>query len=417
MKKVLTMFLIILLCVSAFSGCDNVLPQNGGSQTTDDTLNTNAECAHNWILVSSSEEKYECAECKETHLCVNAEDLEKAGRLNESTLIYKCRICGSEHLTTDPDSINPDNGINDHVPYDSMLNLEIIDGKFRFQRIATTPCIVYSNAPINDMSKGTMYDDRHDILTAVFRATDGKDAIMDVTTCDFIHYIYMFDNEREDIPWHYGFAICDCGSIIITNNNRFLCTIKISDDEIQTILDSFDTSEEGTHNTGAECEHNWQIVSQENGCWYSIITYDCSKCDMEQTAEADLALPNHSWVEETADEKTTFSCTRCKESHTYISEIQEFSYAQALEYYKIGDPGVKHDNFNNPAIESEITGAIDAIVRAKFELTIEYDTISVSYDEISNMWRVDFWTLDLDGNSQSIYINGNGLTCYIVYGE
>ena len=35
MKKFLTMFLIILLCVSAFSGCDNVLPQNGGSQTTD----------------------------------------------------------------------------------------------------------------------------------------------------------------------------------------------------------------------------------------------------------------------------------------------------------------------------------------------------------------------------------------------
>lgn len=164
-------------------------------------------------------------------------------------------------------------------------------------------------------------------------------------------------------------------------------------------------------------EHNWQIVNQDDGCWYSIITYACSNCDMEQTAEADLALPNHNWAEETADGKTTFTCTRCKESNTFISEIREFSYAQALEEYMIGDPGVKHENFNNPAVESEITGAIDAIIRAKFELTIEYDTISVSFDEISNMWRVDFWTLNMDGGGQSVYVNNQGLTCYVVYGE
>ena len=396
MKRTLSILIMLVLYLSVFVGCDN---------------KKNIECKHNWILASSSEEKYECAECKETHLCVNAEDLVKAGRLNESTLIYKCRICGSEHLTTDPDSINPDNGINDHVPYDSMLNLEIIDGKFRFQRIATTPCIVYSNSPITDMSNGTMYDVRHDILTAIFRATDGKDAIMDTTECEFLHYIYMFDNEREDVPWHYRFAICSCGAVMITNNNQFLCTIKISDDEIQTILDSFGINQGNPEN------HNWQVASQEGDCWSTTVTYVCSICNMEQVAHGDSALPYHSWAEETDEGKTTFSCIRCNESYTFLSEIRTFSYAQALEEYKIGDPGVKHEHFNNWNVESEITGAIDAIVRAKFELTIEYDTISVSYDEISNMWRVDFWTLDLDGNSQSVYINGNGLTCYIVYGE
>ena len=164
-------------------------------------------------------------------------------------------------------------------------------------------------------------------------------------------------------------------------------------------------------------EHNWQVVSQNRGCWYISESYVCSECNIEQFAGGELVLPNHNWSEKTADGKTTFSCIRCNESNTFISEIRVFSYAQALEYYKIGDPGVKHENFNNPAVESEITGAIDAIIRAEFELTIEYDTISVSYDEISNMWRVDFWTLDLDGNSQSVYINDNGLTCYIVYGE
>ena len=109
MKKILSLLIALLLCVSVFSGCDNVLPQNGSSQTTDDTLNTNTECEHNWELISQSEHEYKCSNCKETHLCGNAEDLEKAGRLNESTLIYKCKICGSEQLTTDPDSINKPN--------------------------------------------------------------------------------------------------------------------------------------------------------------------------------------------------------------------------------------------------------------------------------------------------------------------
>lgn len=163
--------------------------------------------------------------------------------------------------------------------------------------------------------------------------------------------------------------------------------------------------------------HDWIFVSENSDCWSTNITYACSKCNMEQRAHGDLALPNHSWKEATADGKTTFSCTRCNESITFISEIREFSYAQVLEEYKIGDPGVKHEHFSNWDVESEITGAIDAIIIAKFELTVEYDTISVSYDETSNMWCVDFWTLNLDGNSQSVYVNGNGLTCYIVYGE
>lgn len=127
----------------------------------------------------------------------------------------------------------------DHVPYEAMLNLEIMDGKLRFQRIATTPCIVYSNTPIAEMTKGTMYDGRHDILTSIFQATDGKDAIMDTSECIFSHYIYMFDNEREDIPWHYRFAICNCGAVMITNNNELICTIRLAAEEIQSILDLF----------------------------------------------------------------------------------------------------------------------------------------------------------------------------------
>lgn len=162
---------------------------------------------------------------------------------------------------------------------------------------------------------------------------------------------------------------------------------------------------------------DWQFVGQTSDCWSTTVTQACSKCGMEQFLHGDSVLPHHSWVEETGDGKITFDCTRCAEAITFVSEIREFDYANVLEQYKIGDAGVKHENFKNPEVEREDISAIDAIIRAKFELTIEYDTISVSHDKASDMWCVSFWTLDLPGACQDVYINGKGLTCYIVYGE
>ena len=76
MKKTLSLLIALLLCVSAFSGCNNVLPQNADSQTT------NTECEHNW---------------------------ERIGNLNESTAQDRCTKCGETRLYTDPDSINKPN--------------------------------------------------------------------------------------------------------------------------------------------------------------------------------------------------------------------------------------------------------------------------------------------------------------------
>ncbi len=144
-----------------------------------------------------------------------------------------CLVVGTQ---TGESHVDRGDEFHDHVPYEAMLNLEVMGGKFVFQRIATTPCIVYSNAPITDMSKGIMYNDRHDILTTIFQAMDGKDAIMAVPECVFSHYIYMFDNEREDIPWHYRFAICNCGAVMITNNDELICTIKLNEEESRSII-------------------------------------------------------------------------------------------------------------------------------------------------------------------------------------
>ena len=171
------------------------------------------------------------------------------------------------------------------------------------------------------------------------------------------------------------------------------------------------------HAVGEPDKHNWVCASQSSGCWYINICYVCSKCNIEQFVDGDLVLPNHSWAEETTDGKTTFSCTRCNESIAFISGIGTFNYVQVLEQYKVGDPGVKHENFYNPSVEREDTNAIDAIIRAKFDVTVEYDTISVSFDEESNMWCVHFYTSNIPGGDQSVYLNEKGLTCYIVYGE
>lgn len=125
-------------------------------------------------------------------------------------------------------------------PYDQLLSLEVWADKLVFQRIATTPCIVYSNSPISDMTKGTTYEDRNDILTAFFKIMNGKEVTTDTSDCDYIHYVYMFDDKFEDALWHYMFAICDCGMVMITNNDEPLCSIMLDKQEIQSILNSLE---------------------------------------------------------------------------------------------------------------------------------------------------------------------------------
>ena len=165
--------------------------------------------------------------------------------------LISCSQQGQQDLANPTQPTKIDDNFFDHVPYDAMINLEVMDGKFRFQRIATTPCIVYSSVPISDMPKEMMYKDRHDILTTFFQAMDGKDAIMSTPECVFSHYIYLFDTEHENIPWHYRFAVCNCGVVMITNNDEFICTIKLNEDERRSIfpadllvdIESFDTTD------------------------------------------------------------------------------------------------------------------------------------------------------------------------------
>lgn len=163
-------------------------------------------------------------------------------------------------------------------------------------------------------------------------------------------------------------------------------------------------------------EHDWGPEEIREDCWSFTITKTCSKCRLDNTVHGDLAWPDHKWKEETQGGKTTYSCTRCKESYVMVGEIGSFSYAKVLEDHKLGDPGVKQESFHISR-DDMIAGVTDAITMAKYYLTVEYDTIAISYDETTGVWCVDFYTLDVVGGNQAVYVNPTDKTCYIVFGE
>ena len=97
-------------------------------------------------------------------------------------------------------------------------------------------------------------------------------------------------------------------------------------------------------------------------------------------------------------------------------EILPFSYEEVLQMWGKSDPGVKTDGFQNTS-GAVIATPQQVIERAQNECTIEYDTTSLAYDNAADIWRVTFYTEGSAGNSQDVYLNGNGLTALIIYGE
>ena len=100
----------------------------------------------------------------------------------------------------------------------------------------------------------------------------------------------------------------------------------------------------------------------------------------------------------------------------HLEQPGSFSYADVTATFKAGDPGVKIDGFMN--IESAPIGRIwDVKTQALNECTIKYDTVTVNYDGTATVWEVTYSTANTLGNCQSVYMDENGVTLLIVYGE
>lgn len=96
--------------------------------------------------------------------------------------------------------------------------------------------------------------------------------------------------------------------------------------------------------------------------------------------------------------------------------VPAFSFADESKMYKENDPGVKTDGFKNIS-KVEIIDRNAAVERAKNECTIGYDSTSVSFDSAEEVWKIVFSTKGVLGGCQSVYLDKNGVTLLIVYGE
>lgn len=95
--------------------------------------------------------------------------------------------------------------------------------------------------------------------------------------------------------------------------------------------------------------------------------------------------------------------------------IPNFSYAEDMAIYVEGEPGVKTSGFVNTT-EAEITFE-NVAEHAKNECTIEYDSVTTYFDTDKCVWKVHFYTDAMAGGDQSVYLDCDGRTILIVYGE
>ncbi len=97
--------------------------------------------------------------------------------------------------------------------------------------------------------------------------------------------------------------------------------------------------------------------------------------------------------------------------------VAEFSYADAYDAY-IGCrflPGTAP--FKNTTV-FPTDNCEAAIKRAKAECTVEYTTTDVAFDDTADMWRVCFLPGgNVAGGDQTVYLDTNGITHLIVYGD
>ncbi|MCL2810532.1 MAG: hypothetical protein FWD25_01400 [Clostridia bacterium] len=101
-----------------------------------------------------------------------------------------------------------------------------------------------------------------------------------------------------------------------------------------------------------------------------------------------------------------------------LSGIESFSYDEDINIWAVGKPGVVSDGFINTE-ENPITSKEDAIALAKNEVKTNfiYNAIAVYYDDANEMWMVLFFTMNMLGGGQSVYLNRAGATTLIVFGE
>lgn len=98
------------------------------------------------------------------------------------------------------------------------------------------------------------------------------------------------------------------------------------------------------------------------------------------------------------------------------ADVKEFSYNDVLNGIDAADDFVQTEHFKNYS-PAPVTDSASAVENAAKECTVEHTSAAVFYDEETNMWMVNFYTIGMIGGSEEVYMNSNGETQLIVYGE
>ena len=99
-----------------------------------------------------------------------------------------------------------------------------------------------------------------------------------------------------------------------------------------------------------------------------------------------------------------------------VEKAPAFSYAEDQKVYKKGDAGVKTEGFKNTE-KASIGTVKEAIILAQKEKTIESDSVNMYYDANAKVCKVSFYTEGQVGGDQTVYLDSDGKTILIVYGE
>lgn len=93
-----------------------------------------------------------------------------------------------------------------------------------------------------------------------------------------------------------------------------------------------------------------------------------------------------------------------------------FSYREEAAAYGDGGPGVYPQEREDISLRAIEHGQA-AMEQAGWVCTVTYDATQVWYDPDTDMWKVCFFTRGAAGGDETVYLNGEGLICLVVYGE
>ena len=97
-------------------------------------------------------------------------------------------------------------------------------------------------------------------------------------------------------------------------------------------------------------------------------------------------------------------------------DVEKFSYEKERLEIGEGVACVTTKDFHHTEYVN-INNKEQAIEIAKKEVTVEYDSVSVAFDEKSEMWKVNFSKEGYLGGDQTVYLDKDGTTQLCVWGE